>query len=85
MEFKLFGKHIAGTPSAPKPMAPDRYALAAYKKGLPVYTKSLPAGILKPDRNIARIELAGWVLQHREEVQRSSGRRVNLTFRRVGP
>ncbi|MGW1549036.1 hypothetical protein [Streptomyces sp. NPDC002346] len=85
MEFKLFGKHIAGTPSPPKQLKPDRYALSAYKQGLTVYTKSLPAGILKPDVAISRIELAGWVLQHREDVQRASGARVVLTFRRTGP
>lgn len=85
VEFKLFGKHIAGTPAAKKPLQPDRYALMAYKQGLTVYSKTLPAGILKPDLTISRIELAGWVLQHREEVRRSSGRRVVLTFRRVGP
>ena len=85
MEFKLFGRHIAGTPSEPKPLQPDRYALMAYKKGLTVYTKSLPAGILKHDVAISRIELAGWTLQQREEVQRGSGPRVVLTFRRTGP
>jgi hypothetical protein len=83
VEFRLFGKHIAGTPSEARPIRPDRYALAAYQQGQTTYTKRVPAGILKPDQAIARVEAAGWQLQFREEVQRSSGRYTMLTFRRA--
>ncbi|MFI6864722.1 hypothetical protein ACIBKZ_33385 [Streptomyces sp. NPDC050421] len=79
MEFKLFGKHIAG---APAPLTPDRVALKAYKKGLTVHERVAVGGIHNPEKLITRVEMAGWKLQFREV--HPAGDRTHLTFRRVG-
>jgi hypothetical protein len=80
VEFKLFGKHIAGTPS---PIKPDSAALRAYKQGLETHSRVAVGGVHNVDRLITRVEMAGWKLQFNEP--HPAGDRAMLTFRRVGP
>jgi hypothetical protein len=80
VEFKLFGKHIAG---APKPLTPDPAALRAHKRGLAVHNRVAIGGVHKSERLVTRVEMAGWKLEYSEP--HPSGDRVMLTFRRVGP
>lgn len=86
MEFRLFGKHIAGTPKPHAPLQPDKRAVHAHATGLTVYTRRLDGWTARPDRKITEIELAGWKLEHRQQKTNRHGRNIDiLTFRRAQP
>lgn len=80
MEFKLFGRHIAGSA---KPLKPDSAALRAYETGLETHSRVAVGGVHSLDRLIARVELAGWQLEFNEP--HPAGGRTHLTFRRADP